>query len=90
MPLPHPTAALLAQAPPAAWTGHDTRLLAAAVAGIAVIVVLISWLKLHPFLSLALGAATLGVTAGMPFGDLVETFTKGLGSTVGDLSLIHI
>lgn len=88
MPLPHPTAALLAQAPPAAWTGHDTRLLAAAVAGIAVIVVLISWVKLHPFLALALGATTLGVTAGMPFADLVDTFTEGLGSTVGDVGLL--
>ncbi|GAA0520743.1 gluconate:H+ symporter [Saccharopolyspora thermophila] len=70
------------------WTAHDTRLLVAAVAGIAVIVVLISWAKLHPFLSLALGAATLGVVAGMPFGDLVETFTKGLGKTVGDVGLL--
>ncbi|MEU5850202.1 gluconate:H+ symporter [Saccharopolyspora shandongensis] len=70
------------------WTAQDTRLLAAAIAGIAVIVVLISWAKLHPFLSLALGAATLGVVAGMPFDDLVETFTKGLGKTVGDVGLL--
>jgi len=80
--------ALLAQAPAGAWTGHDTRLLIAALGGIAVIVVLISWLKLHPFLSLALGAATLGVLAGMPFSDLVDTFTGGLGETVGDVGLL--
>ncbi|MEV0703499.1 gluconate:H+ symporter [Saccharopolyspora sp. NPDC050389] len=79
--------AVLAQAS-GAWTAQDTRLLAAAIAGIAVIVVLISWAKLHPFLSLALGAATLGVVAGMPFDDLVETFTKGLGKTVGDVGLL--
>ncbi|MEB3367087.1 GntT/GntP/DsdX family permease [Saccharopolyspora mangrovi] len=71
-----------------AWTAHDTRLLSAAVAGIAVIVLLISWAKLHPFLSLALGATTLGVVAGMPFGDLVDTFTEGLGKTVGDVGLL--
>lgn len=76
----------LAQA--ASWTAHDTRLLSAAVAGIAVIVLLISWAKLHPFLSLALGATTLGVVAGMPFGDLVDTFTEGLGKTVGDVGLL--
>ncbi|MER7014638.1 gluconate:H+ symporter [Saccharopolyspora sp. NPDC000359] len=82
-------AAALAQAPQAgAWTAHDTRLLIAALAGIAVIVVLISWAKLHPFLSLALGATTLGVVAGMPFGDLVSTFTEGLGGTVGDVGLL--
>ena len=72
----------------AAWTAHDTRLLSAAVAGIAVIVLLISWAKLHPFLSLALGATTLGVVAGMPFEDLVDTFTEGLGKTVGDVGLL--
>ncbi|RRO16019.1 gluconate transporter [Saccharopolyspora rhizosphaerae] len=76
----------LAQA--SSWTAHDTRLLSAAVAGIAVIVLLISWAKLHPFLSLALGATTLGVVAGMPFSDLVDTFTKGLGETVGDVGLL--
>ncbi|KAA5831217.1 gluconate:H+ symporter [Saccharopolyspora hirsuta] len=82
-------AAVLAQAPQAgAWTANDTRLLTAALAGIAVIVVLISWAKLHPFLSLALGATTLGVVAGMPFGDLVSTFTEGLGKTVGDVGLL--
>ena len=81
-------AAVLAQAPAGAWTGHDTRLLAAALAGIGVVVVLISWVKLHPFLSLALGAATLGVVAGMPFTDLVDTFTGGLGDTVGDVGLL--
>ncbi|WP_277675442.1 gluconate:H+ symporter [Saccharopolyspora rectivirgula] len=70
------------------WTAHDTRLTAAALAGIAVIVVLISWAKLHPFLSLALGAATLGAVAGMPFSDLVESFTDGVGSTVGDVGLL--
>ncbi|MCX2734151.1 gluconate:H+ symporter [Saccharopolyspora sp. NFXS83] len=79
---------LLAQAPPGAWSSHDTRLLAAAVSGIAVIVVLISWVKMHPFLALALGATTLGVVAGMPFEDLVDTFTEGLGKTVGDVGLL--
>ncbi|QGK70818.1 gluconate transporter [Allosaccharopolyspora coralli] len=79
---------LLLAAPAASWTAHDTRLLSATLAGIAVIVLLISWAKLHPFLSLALGAGTLGVVAGMPFGDLVETFTEGLGSTVGEVGLL--
>lgn len=70
------------------WSAHDTRLLAATLAGIAVIVLLISWAKLHPFLSLALGAATLGVAAGMPISDLVDTFTEGVGSTIGDVGLL--
>lgn len=78
---------LLAAAPPA-WSQHDTRLLLAAVAGVAVIVLLISWLKLHPFLSLAVGSATLGLAAGLPLTKIASTFTKGLGSTVGDVGLL--
>jgi GntP family gluconate:H+ symporter len=82
-------AAELVQAAPAhIWTLHDTRLLTAAVAGIAVIVLSISGAKLHPFLSLILGATTLGVIAGMPVADMVEKFTDGLGSTVGDVGLL--
>lgn len=71
-----------------AWSPNDTRLLAAAVAGIAVVVLLVSWLKLHPFLSLAIGSATIGVGAGLPADEMVEKFTDGLGSTVGEVGLL--
>ena len=40
------------------------QLVAAALVGIAVIVVLITWLKLHAFLSLAIGAIAIGAIAG--------------------------
>ena len=39
------TASLLAAADSA---GHDARLITAAVVGVAVIIALITWLKLHP------------------------------------------
>ena len=39
------------------WAGHDTRLIVVTVIGIAIIVVLIVVLKMHPFLSLILGSA---------------------------------
>lgn len=79
---------LLLAAGPHAWSPTDTRLLLAAVAGIAVIVLLISWLKLHPFLALAVGSATLGAAAGVPMTKIASTFTKGLGTTVGDVGLL--
>ncbi|MCP2273436.1 GntP family permease [Actinokineospora diospyrosa] len=72
----------------AAWTGHDTRLIGAAVLGIALIVVLITKVKFHPFLALVLGAGTLGLVAGMPVGGLVESFTKGVGSTVAGVGVL--
>ncbi len=47
------TALLAAEVVPA---GSDARLIIAAVAGVAVIIALITWLDLHPFLALSIGA----------------------------------
>ena len=41
----------------------DAQLIIAAVVAIAVVIVLITWLKVHPFLALIFGTATLGVVA---------------------------
>ncbi|AOS62558.1 GntT/GntP/DsdX family permease [Actinoalloteichus hymeniacidonis] len=82
-----PTVVLLAQ-DPGPWTGQDTRLVVAALAGIAVIVGLITWLKVHPFLALTLGAGALGVIANMPVAQVVETFSTGLGSTIGGVGAL--
>ena len=54
------------------------QLILAALAGIALIVVLITIAKLHPFLALIFGAITVGIVAGENVGDVL------------DLSLIHI
>ncbi|ETK38167.1 GntT/GntP/DsdX family permease [Microbispora sp. ATCC PTA-5024] len=72
----------------AAWSGHDTRLIVAALAGIAVIVVLITKLKVHPFLALALGSGVLGLVAGMPFAKLIDSFSTGLGTTVAGVGVL--
>jgi GntP family gluconate:H+ symporter len=72
----------------AAWTGHDTRLIAATVVAIAVIVVLITKVKLHPFLSLVLGSLVLGLTAGMPVEKLLKSFSGGVGSTVASVGIL--
>jgi GntP family gluconate:H+ symporter len=70
------------------WSAHDTQLAAAALLGIAVVVLLITWLKLHPFLALILGSAVLGVVAGLGPADTVTSFTAGVGSTVGSVGLL--
>jgi GntP family gluconate:H+ symporter len=72
----------------AAWTGHDTRLIGAALLDIALIVVLITKAKLHPFLALILGSGALGLAAGMPVDKLIESFTKGVGSTVASVGVL--
>jgi len=64
------------------------QLVLAAVLGIAVVVILIAWAKWHPFLSLILGSAVLGLVAGVSPANTVTSFTTGLGTTVGSVGLL--
>jgi len=72
----------------AGWTGTDTRLIGATLLAIALIVVLITKLKLHPFLALILSSGVLGLVAGMPVDTLIESFTDGVGSTVASVGVL--
>ncbi|MGO1591350.1 MAG: GntP family permease [Ancrocorticia sp.] len=65
-----------------------TQLILAALAGIATIVVLIVWLKIHPFLSLMAGAAVMAVAAGVPYTHVFTSFTAGLGETLAGVGLL--
>mgnify|MGYP001004322681 CR=1 FL=1 len=73
---------------PSSPTPGNTQLLLAALAGIAAVVLLISWAKFHPFLALIIGAAVMGGVAGVQPADIVTSFTKGLGSTTGSVGLL--
>lgn len=48
----------------AAPVANHTQLAIAALLWIGVVVALITWLRVHPFLALIIGSAVLGVTAG--------------------------
>ncbi len=48
----------------AAASSNHTQLVIAAILGIGVVIALITWLKVHPFLALIIGSAVLGLTAG--------------------------
>jgi GntP family gluconate:H+ symporter len=69
-------------------THNDWQLVLAALLGIATVVVLITWLKVHPFLALILGSAVLGVVAAVAVPDIVTSFTTGVGATVGSVGLL--
>src|ERR1700710_624267 len=69
-------------------TGSHPLLVIAALLGIAVVVVLITVLKVHPFLALIIGSAVLGVVAHVAIADIVASFTAGVGSTVGSVGLL--
>ena len=66
----------------------DAQLIIAAVVAIAVVIVLITWLKVHPFLALIFGTATLGVVAGLGVTKTIDSFTTGVGTTVGTVGLL--
>ncbi|MER5963108.1 gluconate:H+ symporter [Streptomyces sp. NPDC002057] len=60
----------------------------AVLAGIAVIVVLITRFKLHAFLALTIGSLALGAFAGAPLADTIKSFTTGLGATVAGVGVL--
>jgi len=66
----------------------DARLVVAALVGIALIVLLITKVKLHPFLSLTLGALTVGAVAGVHLDATLDSFGKGVGSTVASVGTL--
>ncbi|MER7757431.1 gluconate:H+ symporter [Kitasatospora sp. NPDC097643] len=80
---------LLAAAPPALpHTGSDSQLLVAVLLSIGAIVLLITRLKLHPFLALTLGSGLLAAVAGAPFDKLLTSFSTGFGATVAGVGLL--
>jgi GntP family gluconate:H+ symporter len=79
------TAAAAPAAAPAAGSG---QLIFAALFGIAAIVVLITKLKIHPFLSLTVGALTVGALARLPLAATVDSFTTGVGATVAGVGML--
>jgi GntP family gluconate:H+ symporter len=72
----------------AAKGGSDTQLILAAVLGIAAVVLLITWLKVHPFLALILGSLLLGIVGGLAFKDTITSFQTGVGATVGSVGVL--
>ena len=70
------------------WTGHDTQLLVVAAIGIALIVVLIAKLKLHPFLALVLGSAFVGLASGVELAKVITNFEDGVGGVLKEVGLL--
>ncbi|MDL9978806.1 GntP family permease [Microbacterium sp. ASV49] len=77
-----------ADAAPPTTTAPEWQLILAAVLGIAVIVVLITAVKLHPFLALILGSLTTGLVAGMTATQTILSFSNGFGATMGGVGVL--
>ncbi len=78
----------LAESSPPLSDAGSGQLIAAALLGIATVIVLIVWAKFHPFIALILGTAVLGAVAVVAPLDVVNSFTTGLGSTFGSVGLL--
>ncbi|REK85420.1 gluconate transporter [Streptomyces inhibens] len=74
-------------AEPITSAGH-AQLGIAVLAGIAVIVLLITKFKLHAFLSLIIGSLVLGAVAGAPLDKAITSFSTGLGTTVAGTGVL--
>ena len=68
--------------------GTDLQLIIAALVGVAVIILLITWLKVHPFLALSIGAVGVGVGAGLAPADAVTSFSTGFGATMAGVGIL--
>ena len=86
--MPDAATTMLAAAKTGPWVAHDTRLMVATIAGIALIVVLITAAKLHPFLALVLGSALVGIASGVGVGNVVTNFEQGVGDTLEEVGLL--
>ena len=81
-------AVLKAATDPRVPSGSNAQLIIAAIGGIAVIVLLITWLKLHAFLALMIGAIGVGLAAGLGGAGSVAAFAKGFGDTMGGVGIL--
>lgn len=70
------------------FAADPVRLIAAAVVGIAVLLILIIRFKLHPIISMMLSAVIIGVGAGMPLSMISETVEKGVGKTLQGIAML--
>jgi GntP family gluconate:H+ symporter len=63
-------------------------LLAVAFLGVALVVLLITWLRMPAFVALALASLGVGVAARMPLADIPRAFQQGMGDTLGFIAMI--
>jgi GntP family gluconate:H+ symporter len=63
-------------------------LLIITAAGVAIIVLLITWARWPAFLALAVGSFVVGLAARMPLADIPRAFQQGVGDTLGFTAIV--
>ena len=65
-----------------------STLLLIAAAGVGLVVLFITWLRLPAFIALLLGSMIVGLGARMPLADIPRAFQQGVGDTLGFVALV--
>ena len=65
-----------------------TPLLLVALLGVALVVLLVTWVRIPAFIALAAGAFFVGLGARMPLGDIPRAFQQGVGDTLGFIAMV--
>ena len=66
----------------------DTQLLLATLGGIALLLWLVTKLKINAFISLLISSIFVGLGAGMPAGDILDSMQQGMGGTLGFVATV--
>ncbi|MFE5307406.1 gluconate:H+ symporter [Isoptericola sp. NPDC056573] len=72
------------------WSEHDTQVLVVTAIGIAVVVLLITMLKMHGFLALTIGSLFVAIGSGIPLGDVAGVFETGVGDVLGTVGVLVV
>ena len=63
-------------------------LLIVTILGVALVVLLITWLRMPAFIALAVGSLFVGLAARMPLADIPRAFQSGVGDTLGFIAMV--
>jgi GntP family gluconate:H+ symporter len=67
---------------------HSMFLLVSAVAAVIGLILLITLVKLNPFIAVLISSLALAVVTGMPLSTVVHSFEAGVGGTLGHIAII--
>lgn len=67
---------------------NPARLVAAALIGLVILLVLIIKFKIQAMVAILIGAIAIGLIAGMPFGDIINAVNDGIGNTLKGIALL--
>lgn len=67
---------------------NPTRLIAAALIGLVILLVLIIKFKIQAMVAILIGAIAIGMIAGMPFSEIVAAVDDGIGNTLKGIALL--